>query len=169
MSLSADVVVIGGGVNGVSTAFHLAKRGVQVTLLERTTLAFAPTCTKSGANRRRLPDSDHATGQQPVGQEQEVTTMSNPKTYWGASLKRAVTVPEDDERPRIDDLMAATKNLLAAIQLTSVSPSDAAAKKVWTICSPVRRTLWPPSSKSVRTATPPAARLAAFLLHGDSL
>ena len=57
--------------------------------------------------------------------------MSKPKTYWSASLKRAVTVPEDDERPRIDDLLAATKNLLAAIQLTSVSPSDAAAKHVW--------------------------------------
>ncbi len=34
MSLTADVVVIGGGVNGTSTAFHLAQRGVRVTLLE---------------------------------------------------------------------------------------------------------------------------------------
>jgi glycine/D-amino acid oxidase-like deaminating enzyme len=48
MSLTADVVVIGGGVNGASTAFHLAKRGVQVTLLERTTLAAGAT-GKSGA------------------------------------------------------------------------------------------------------------------------
>src|SRR5689334_14582443 len=35
MSLTADVVVIGGGVNGTSTAFHLAQRGLRVTLLER--------------------------------------------------------------------------------------------------------------------------------------
>ena len=57
--------------------------------------------------------------------------MCTPKTYWSASLKRAVTVPEDDERRRIDDLLAATKNLLAAIQLTGVAPADAIAKKAW--------------------------------------
>lgn len=32
---TSDVVVVGGGVIGASTAYHLAKRGLQVTLLER--------------------------------------------------------------------------------------------------------------------------------------
>jgi len=37
---SADVVVIGGGVNGVSTAFNLARLGVRrVTVVERRYLA----------------------------------------------------------------------------------------------------------------------------------
>lgn len=48
MSQSADVVVIGGGVNGASTAFHLAQRGVRTVLLERTVLAGGAT-GKSGA------------------------------------------------------------------------------------------------------------------------
>lgn len=48
MGLTADVVVIGGGVNGTSTAFHLAKRGLRVTLLERGSLASGST-GKSGA------------------------------------------------------------------------------------------------------------------------
>ena len=45
----ADVIVIGGGVNGASTAFHLASRGVKkVLLLERRQLAAGAT-GKSGS------------------------------------------------------------------------------------------------------------------------
>lgn len=49
MNSTADVVVIGGGVIGTSTAFHLAKAGVKkVTLLERTFIGAGAT-GKSGA------------------------------------------------------------------------------------------------------------------------
>src|SRR2546427_10955686 len=45
----ADVVVVGGGVNGASTAYHLAARGVKnVLLLERRHLGAGGT-GKSGA------------------------------------------------------------------------------------------------------------------------
>ena len=41
---TADVVVIGGGVNGASIAYHLAARGVRgVVLLEKGALASGPT------------------------------------------------------------------------------------------------------------------------------
>src|SRR5581483_6206072 len=49
METTADVVVVGGGVNGASTAFHLASMGAgKVTLLERRFLGAGAT-GKSGA------------------------------------------------------------------------------------------------------------------------
>ncbi len=48
----ADVVVIGGGIVGTSTAFALAQRGVKVTLVERTFLAGGPTGKSSAIIRQ---------------------------------------------------------------------------------------------------------------------
>ncbi len=49
---SSDVIIIGGGINGVSTAFHLAKAGVRVTLLEKTFIAGGPTGKSSAIVRQ---------------------------------------------------------------------------------------------------------------------
>ena len=51
MTDTADVIVIGAGVQGASLAFHLASRGVQVTVLERTTAAAGATGRSSGLVR----------------------------------------------------------------------------------------------------------------------
>ena len=61
------------------------------------------------------------------------TTPTKPtlKTYWSASLKRAVTVPENSERIQIDELLLATHYLLGAIQLTGLTPTDPAAREAW--------------------------------------
>ena len=40
---SAEVVVVGGGIIGCSTAYHLAKMGVEVVLLERAKLTSGST------------------------------------------------------------------------------------------------------------------------------
>ena len=57
--VSADVVVVGGGVNGASTAFHLTQLGVKnVVLLERGTLASGAT-GKSGALVRTHYTNEH--------------------------------------------------------------------------------------------------------------
>jgi sarcosine oxidase subunit beta len=51
-----DVVIIGGGVMGASTAFHLAEAGVDVVLLERDTLASGSTSRSAGGVRAQFSD-----------------------------------------------------------------------------------------------------------------
>ncbi len=56
MSRRASVVIIGGGVTGVSIAFHLAAAGVRdVLLLERRTLASGGTGRSVGIVRQLYP------------------------------------------------------------------------------------------------------------------
>ncbi len=53
----ADVVVIGGGVMGVSTAYHLAKAGVtDVVLVEKDALGSGSTCKAAGGVRAQFSD-----------------------------------------------------------------------------------------------------------------
>ena len=51
MTDTADVVVIGGGVQGASLAFHLASRGARVTVVERSTIGAGATGRSSGLVR----------------------------------------------------------------------------------------------------------------------
>jgi sarcosine oxidase subunit beta len=54
--VKAEVVVIGGGVMGVSTAFHLAEAGVDVLLLERDLLGSGSTSRAAGGVRAQFSD-----------------------------------------------------------------------------------------------------------------
>ena len=54
---SASVVVIGGGVMGLSTAYHLARAGVRdVVLLDRDALGSGSTCKAAGGVRAQFSD-----------------------------------------------------------------------------------------------------------------
>jgi len=53
---SADVVIVGGGVVGVSAAFHLAEAGAQVVLLERDQLGSGSTSKAAGGVRTQFSD-----------------------------------------------------------------------------------------------------------------
>ncbi len=51
MSTTTDVLIIGGGVQGASLAFHLAQRGVNVTVIEKTFVGAGATGRSSGLVR----------------------------------------------------------------------------------------------------------------------
>src|SRR3954453_18618179 len=53
---SADVVIVGGGVVGVSAAFHLAEAGAQVVLLERDQLGSGSTSKAARGVRAQFSD-----------------------------------------------------------------------------------------------------------------
>ena len=50
MSEAADVIVIGGGINGAAIAFNLAKRGARVALVEKRSIASGPTGRSVGTS-----------------------------------------------------------------------------------------------------------------------
>jgi sarcosine oxidase subunit beta len=52
----ADIVVVGGGVIGTSSAFHLAEAGADVCLLERSELASGSTSRAAGGIRAQFSD-----------------------------------------------------------------------------------------------------------------
>jgi sarcosine oxidase subunit beta len=56
-----EVAVVGGGIVGTSLAWHLAKRGVQVTLLERATVAFGGSGRTGALLRRHYSNEPEAT------------------------------------------------------------------------------------------------------------
>lgn len=59
--LSADVAIVGGGIMGTSLAWHLARRGIGVTLLERSTIAFGGSGRTGALLRRHYSNESEAT------------------------------------------------------------------------------------------------------------
>src|SRR3954469_24753727 len=56
MTERAEVIVVGGGVMGLSTAFHLAEGGIDVLLVERDELGSGSTCRAAGGVRAQFSD-----------------------------------------------------------------------------------------------------------------
>src|SRR2546430_3843345 len=62
---SADAVVVGGGVVGCSIAYHLARRGATVVVLERETIGSQSTGRCAGGVRQQFSSPANVLGPQP--------------------------------------------------------------------------------------------------------
>ena len=58
----SDVVVVGGGIAGVSTALFLAQRGVSVTLCEKGRIGGEQTAVVGQRHPQRLTETVHRVG-----------------------------------------------------------------------------------------------------------
>ena len=52
-----EVVIVGGGIIGVSIAYHLAKRGISSTIIERSSIACAASGKAGGYLARHFNDA----------------------------------------------------------------------------------------------------------------
>ncbi|MDF3038897.1 MAG: dependent oxidoreductase [Thermomicrobiales bacterium] len=144
MSLSAEVVVIGGGVNGTSTAFHLAQRGVRVTLLERASLAAGAT-GKSGALVRMHYTNPHdsALAQQSLAYFQhwgDLVGAGDPG-YRQVGVARLV-------EPRFDERLRANVAMLQGLGVNTevISPDDLRAIDPGVQTGDITCAAWEPES-----------------------
>lgn len=144
MSLTADVVVIGGGVNGTSTAFHLAKRGVSVTLLERSSLAAGAT-GKSGALVRMHYTNpyDAALAQQSLPYFRDWSNVVGPGDPGYRQVGVVRLVP-----PRFDEHLRANVAMLRGLGVNTdiISPDDLRAIDPGVQTGDITSAAWEPDS-----------------------
>ncbi len=144
MSQTADVVVIGGGVNGTSAAFHLAQRGLKVTLLERSSLAAGAT-GKSGALVRMHYTNpyDSALAQQSLPYFQSWSDVVGPGDpgYKQVGVVRLV-------QPRFDDRLRANVAMLRGLGVNTeiISPDDLREIDSGVHTGDISRAAWEPES-----------------------
>ena len=144
MSLIADVVVIGGGVNGTSTAFHLAQRGLSVTLLERSSLGAGAT-GKSGALVRMHYTNpyDAALAQQSLPYFRNWSDVVGPGDpgYRQVGVVRLV-------QPRFDERLRANVAMLQGLGVNTdiITPDDLRAIDPGVQTGDITSAAWEPDS-----------------------
>ncbi len=85
-----NVVVAGAGIIGASIAYHLAKAGARVTVIDKTgpaSHASRGTFAWINATYAKQPRSYHTFSQQSVSNWRDLTTELNLPVHWGGSLE----------------------------------------------------------------------------------
>lgn len=142
MKEHAQIVIIGGGIVGVSTAYHLARRGMtDVTLLERTELTSGSTWHAAG----NLP---HFSGSLNVMKLQQYSKQLYTELerrhgdighHVTGALRLAHTAERVDEFHRIAGMAK-----LAGIDMTIVGPKELAQSHPHIVADGIRAALWDP-------------------------
>lgn len=155
MPTTADVIIVGGGVAGCSVAYHLAKAGVNVTVLERTGIASGASGVAAGmltaipdhvqngpqfdlalASLKLFPDTLKALHE---------ASGIDPEYIQAGTLRLAFT--EDEER----DLRAMIPKVRNVVEADWVSGDD--VRRTEPLLSPdVLGAVFTPSERQVRSA-----------------
>lgn len=125
---SVDVVIVGGGVMGASTAFHLAEAGVSVLLCEKNELASGSTSKAAGGVRANFSDAFNvALGARSL----ELFSRFQERPGYEIDLHRpgylfALTKPEDvklfESSTEIHKQFGVESKMLTPAQAAAVSP-----------------------------------------------
>ena len=92
--LNVDTLVIGGGLAGVSTALHLAERGVETALIEAETVGFGA----SGRNGGQIVQGFSAS----MGLIKQAVGTEAAQSFWGMAREAVQDVTERVNRHQID-------------------------------------------------------------------
>ncbi|MEU9046828.1 MULTISPECIES: FAD-binding oxidoreductase [unclassified Kitasatospora] len=171
---SAELLIIGGGVIGVSIAYHCAKAGIDVLLLERDRFGEATTSQTARAFRTYFP-------KKPYDSELAVRSMAEFNAFATTTntdlglkhlgLLTVLTSPE--QAAEIEALLPAHREVGADVQL--LTPAQAVEYNPWLDAGTFEAAVWSPECYRVKPEAivkgyaDAATKLGARLLSGTEV
>ncbi|MFI8993286.1 NAD(P)/FAD-dependent oxidoreductase [Streptomyces sp. NPDC053542] len=171
---STELLIIGGGVIGVSIAYHCAKAGIDVLLLEKDQFGTATTSQTARAFRTYFPKKPHDT-------ELAVRSLSEFHSFattTGSDLELKhlgllTVLTSTEQAAEIEALLPAHREVGADVQL--LTPAQAVEYNPWLDPATMEAAVWSPECYRVKPEAlvkgyaDAAAKLGARLLTGTEV